>query len=247
MGKHIQTHLHRAVEIASDDIILMAMQKTNHFVIDDALIKMMSREDVSESMVAMVQAGIARLPYPELLVEFAVNEQSRAFVMLKEIDNGWSADIAQISHGSAVKVTEKPCKVTLVGEQLVVWESSDQQDGRLAIFSIAVAMVVINMRAISRDRIVCGSLNEKRIRTGKSVIPTHTLLRIGTVTLSDGREVPFGSPEHRHMKLHMRRGHARNQAFGKDLSERKLIYIPPSFVGIGRFEDISQVKRILTK
>lgn len=92
----IFTQLHRALENTWSDGLqlqrLRAMAMLPHFVFERELFLQLQGDSMVKSMVAMKEAGVLRLPYPEMLVELWLGAKPfsdfRYFVRLKEAGPG---------------------------------------------------------------------------------------------------------------------------------------------------------------
>lgn len=252
-SKYIATRLHQALELAPDDRDLQTMAGKPHYVIDRRLTEMFGREDVAKSITAIIEAGLARLPFPELVVEFDAEESVRRFVLLAETPDltGFDASIATLS-GPALTVTSTPTRVNIVQIPTPGFHVEHSQGSELdrlaAVFAAAVAMLMLNIQGIDKELIEPRALNAQRTAKGRPSVPRHTLLRIGTVVDSEGRSTRFS--DGRHMPLHLRAGHVRHQAYGKGHLDRKLIYIPPVLVNFKPGDEtrpVPQPRKILTR
>ena len=248
--KYIATKLHRALEMAPDEPALRAMTDAPHYVIDRRLIEMFGRDDVTKSISALIEAEIARLPFPHLVVEFEAEDRVRRFAHISEQAGGFACTMATLND-PALTITREPVEVGItrlpvVGFYVRNGQSSDL-DRLAAVFAVAVAMLMLNTQGIEKELIEARALNTSRVASGKPAVPRHTLLRIGTVIDAHGNEVSFSNS--RHMPLHLRAGHVRHQAFGKGRTERKLVYIPPTLVNFKPIDvdrPVPQPKRVVS-
>lgn len=248
--KYIATRLHHALEMAPDEPALLAMTTAPHYVIDNRLIEMFGRDDVTKSITALIEAGIARLPFPGLVVEFEAEDSVRRFAHLAEQPEGFGCTMATLN-GPALTITRDPVEVGITRLPVVGFYVRNGQSSELdrlaAVFAVAVAMLMLNTQGIEKELIEVRALNASREVRGKPAVPRHTLLRVGTVIDAHGNEVSFSSS--RHMPLHLRAGHVRHQAFGKGRVERKLVYIPPTLVNFrpaDAGQPIPQPKRVVS-
>lgn len=241
--RYIATRLHQALEIAPDDRDLAMMAAAPHYVIDRQLSDMLAREDVARSIAALIEAGIARLPFPSLVVEFDDGLGVRRFAHLFEFGDEFRCVMA-VLNGPALTVTRDPISVRLSSSAKaglhVSGPSASALDQLAAAFGAAVAMLMLNIQGIEKDVIVPHALNAARAKNQKPAVPRHTLLRIGTVVDKSGRETSFGNV--RHMPLHLRAGHVRHQACGKGRVDRRLVYIPPTLVNFKPGDDKAAAK-----
>lgn len=251
--KYIATRLHQALEMAPDDPDVVILASKPHYVVDRRLTEMFAREDVARSITAVIEAGLARLPFPELVVEFDAEDSVRRFVLLRESPGQVQFEASIITlNGPALTVTREPTTIGIArfpvpGFQ-VGHSSGSELDRLAAVFAAAVAMLMLNIQGIDKELIEPRALNAQRVAKGRPAIPRHTLLRIGTIIDSHGNQARF--TDGRHMPLHLRAGHVRHQACGKGNADRKLIYIPPVLVNFKPGDEdrpVPQPKKLLAR
>jgi hypothetical protein len=248
-NKYIATTLHKAIELAPDDDLLQEAATLPHYVIDPRLVEMLGREDVHRSISAMIEAGMARLPFQKMLVEFDAENGVRRFTILRENEgqDGFTADLMAFSRG-VLTVSQRRVSVDLTGTGIGVRFHATEIDGLAAGFAVAIALMMLNTQGIEREAIVPRALNKSREARGLPSVPRHTIVRIGTIVDALGREHAYSGV--RHMPLHLRAGHARRQHFGRGRSEIKWVYIPPTLVNFKPGDELRTVrmpKRVLTK
>src|SRR4051812_13090312 len=113
MTKYIATKLHKALELAPDEEFFQRCSRLPHYVVDPSLVELLLRGDVRASINAMVEAGIARLPFGEMLVEIETSP-TRNFVLLEEYQDQFRAYVG-VLHGSSdvAEVDIHPYTLTL--------------------------------------------------------------------------------------------------------------------------------------
>lgn len=223
----IATKLHKLAELA-DDPLLADFERAPKYVVAPDLMEILARPDVQRSIVAMVEAGIARLPFSPLLVEFSVDATIRRFVLLEEVADGIAARQALLARDYMAIVSPSRVIVTIADDGLSVSKHADEKEGMATALAVSIALLMLNVRGIDKDVIEAEALNRRRVLSGKPPIPKHTVVRVGTVYDRSGRAVGAGSG--RKMPVHLRAGHSRMQAHGPERSERKQVYIPPVLV-----------------
>lgn len=62
--------------------------KAAHYVVTPGLVEVMERSDIAKSIMAVHEAGITSLPFPEMLIEFECLEGFREFVLLRQYEHG---------------------------------------------------------------------------------------------------------------------------------------------------------------
>lgn len=217
------TRIHKLTEIVdAGDLPTVA----HHYVISDDLLRAMAREDVQRSIASLIEAGMARLPFSSILVEFSAMPGTSRFVFLEEAPDHISAMTSFMSEKVTTTPT-LPAFVKIKNGALGIDGAASEADALAIVMGTAFAMLMLNIQGIEKVHIATAALNKARAQLGKPIIPTHTLLRIGTVFDRLGNPVKGPAAL---LTVYMRAGHARNQACGKDWSERKLIYIYPVLV-----------------
>lgn len=103
----IKTKLHRIREIIDSNsgvvktkersLILERMEAANKYFVDRDVVELMNREDVQLSIAAMIDAGVARLPFNPLLIEYATISKDdhpiHCCVLLTEQDDSIGAEV----------------------------------------------------------------------------------------------------------------------------------------------------------
>lgn len=207
---------------------------------------LMQREDVQSSYKAVVEAGINRLPYPKMVIEFDsfVNPRIHYVVTLEEHNIPGSkvlikacahfmdsaTGVVDMSDGYVLALTS-PNLIEIYSQALLndSWEPDivEIYKGCVA-FSIYVALVMLNTKGIHKTVIETSKLNKKRLRQNEAPIPTHTRISLGVVYRRDGKGEYFGG--HKKMPVHLRSAHTRMQPCGPNNEDRKLVFIPACIV-----------------
>lgn len=224
----IATKLHMLEELGVDDPLLGRMMAAPKYAIAPQLVAILSRPDVQTSIWAMIEAGIARLPYAPLLIEFSVWPTVHRFVLLDEADGGFTLrDIVLVENRAAV-VSPSEIRVGIAPGAITVDRHADESEGLAAALAVSIALLMLNIRGVDKQVIEASALSRARQKRGKPAIPSHTLLRVGTIYDRSGRGVAAGSG--RHMPVHLRAGHVRQQPCGPASADRKPVFIPPVLV-----------------
>ena len=240
----IKTALHKFVEMTGGEEPRFSGHP--HYVIDQSLIDMMTRADVQSSISAMVEAEIARLPYPKMVVEFELTNDARRFVVLEEQGGSLAACVATLYRNRMVTVSDSPIAVHVTASQIAV-ASGAGEDARAVGLATAMALLLLNTKGVSKDVIDPERLNRARIAKGIPPVPKHTVLRIGTVYSRDGAEHTVGGGGTRTMAIHMRAGHTRSQPCGPGNLDRKIIYLPPVIVNYRPGDDVKIPTRVIRR
>ena len=241
-----------------DNIILLrdCIQNSPKFLVDKDLHQLMTgAEGVKESLGALHEAGIMHVPFPNIVVEIPnfSEELLSVLVLIKEIpesgreylDEAWELTLLSITNKevllapayfkicwepngwgvSADKALYLPDNLSfdwesLVSEYQYVWPKT-------VCYALQCMLLLMNTRGV--EKIVVEPperLNKQRVRKHRPSIPKYSLIRIGHVYQSNGTT----TKEHRHQRVHWRRGHTRNQRYGPKRTETRLVYIAPILV-----------------
>jgi len=244
MTKYIATKLHKAIELAPDEEFFAHCATLPHYVIDPTLTELLARSDVQASVRAMVEAGIARLPFAEMLLELPGAGDLRHFVVLAETAGQFTATCGALK-GEQVAEVSPPYRLELRDAEIRVNADRRSHEAWMYISAMAlgVALLMLNIQGVEKEIIAPVKLNKSRVASGKLSIPTHSVMRIGHVYDSDGNRVGMGTG--RQMPVHMRAGHARRQHYGEGNLLEKIVYIPPVLVNFKPGESVKVPKRVL--
>lgn len=275
---NIGTKLHDALSIADENEpnspgaqALRVMSQIPNFVIDKELKqffqKMPGKDNTSviqESTLAMFKAGVAKLPYPELMIELWGSDNARFFFGISETEKFGEYKVIGMEYWCKypdqrdTKNYNQPCLVDAPikiefqfsqntgpgGEPEWLTKFSDIaefKDERMnaaishAIAAINVALIMSHMGELDREVIDPTKLNKHRERSGKVSINTHIIVRIGHVYDHAGRKIKITDANRRSMPIHMRAGHTKRQPHGKPWLED-----PENAVAVAR---MSQAER----
>lgn len=214
------------------------------FVMDPDLMEAMDVSVVGMSIKSMIEAEVLRLPYRQMILECTFNDlPDESFFAIIE---GSQITVVSYYADSACLYPTKFDYLALVDgkgsglqftfrDAFLTWDLDDELSTRIDEYLskvvgrlLGVAFVVTNLQGVDRQLVECPALNKQRVKKGKVPVPSYTYLRIGHVYKRTGERIKYvkGSQT----KVYMRRGHTRNQAFGKGNLDRKLIYIEPVLV-----------------
>lgn len=243
--RYIATRLHKALELAADDDFLLRCATLPHYVIDKSLSDLLTRGDVRASIDAMIEADIAHLPFPEMLIEIDTGS-ARSFVVLAEADGAFRASMAVLRGEEAVEVDPDPMTIQLGDAAMEVRTEAGRSHAswmRTAGVCLGIALLMLNIQGVEKEVIEPTRLNRSRVACGKPSIPGHSVMRIGHVYDRNGVRQGFGVG--RQMPVHLRAGHARRQHYGENNTLIKTVYIPPVLVNFKPGAEVNQPKRIL--
>lgn len=219
--------------------LVKAMMKSPCYVVSSEVVGMLLRTDVARTVQVLCDAGLARLPYPQLLVEFTMSNTSefRDFVLLEEIRGQIRARCAllRVADNVAMMFNESLyIDVTPQGLDFVNLSKTAYGDdeSKHVVSSVAlgvsIALIMLNTKGIDKKVVEVHALNKHRVRKGKVAIPTHTVIHIGTVYRRDG------TSEKHHggwsMPMHLRQAYTRNQHYGPGNESVRPVFIPSCVV-----------------
>lgn len=245
MSKYIATRLHKAIELAPDEEFFLLCSRLPHYVIDMSLIELLGRSDVQQSVAAMVEAGIARLPFAEMCIEMQASPEVRHYVVLAEAAGAFRARVGASYLEEAAEVAPGDYDLEIIDATIRARTSVPSHEAWMYVSAMAlgVALLMLNIQGVEKEVIEPTKLNKQRKALGKPKVPTHTVMRIGHVYDQNGNRVGYGSG--RTMPVHMRAGHARRQHYGEGNTLEKIVYIPPVLVNFKPGAEVKQPKRIL--
>jgi hypothetical protein len=182
-----------------------------------------------------MEAGICRLPFSPMMVEFSATNEFRWMILLEEID------------GVDDKYTIKcQCVFLHLKTDTTYYSSRDAklfmdtqgfscenvrvtQDAHAAICAVTMALLLLNTKGIEKEVITPTKFNAVRQKSGKPAVPTITVLRIGTVydRNDKGHKYIAGTG---HKRVHFRSGYTRRQHYGPQNSLVKMVHIPSCLV-----------------
>lgn len=233
----IGTKLHIAQAVAKgDEPLLDRMLEAPKYVMSAEVVQMLLRDDVQRAVMSVLEAGIGRLPYSPVTIEFET-EAVRYFTLLSETDveNEIAVEIAWL------KVTPEAERVCVVVHTTIVRLETNGFEVRVAGKDELVAYVaggaccfailMLNTRGIEKRVIETDKLNRARAKCGdgRPLVPRHTVVHIGTIYDKSGRAHSVTGTG-RHMPVHLRSGFTRRQHYGKGNEETKLVFIAPCLV-----------------
>lgn len=199
------------------------------YVVDSSLIDVLKRDDIFSSIQALIEAGIMRLPYTPMFLEFDITDSGRWFVLIEEKDDGFLCQTFFLHRATDICVYSSKNIIVEAGKEgFLAYNCKKQEDGYAAICAASMALLFLNTKGIDKVYIEAPEkLNKKRVNSGKEPVPSITVLRIGTVYDQHGNG---DSTKTNRKRVHLRCAHARRQHYGKNFSEVKWVYIPPVLV-----------------
>lgn len=237
------------------------MMGAHHFVIQDEAIELMTRSDVAATIQALHDAKLTRLPYPSVLIEFDETKDSklRHFVLLEELSGHdafkptWGFYDMKQEFGGIQIIPAKlafhqgaDMEFTYTAEGDLGWQGDLMKHGASVCRMAAdICFMLLNTKGIEKEVITCEPLNKQRKKRGKATIPRHSYVHLSRVYRVDGSYQNYNPRIHR--KMHLRKGHVRNQRFGPGLEETRVIYIEPILVNYDPDQKIEKKIKVVTK
>lgn len=226
----IATKLHRLAELGVDDpLVTVRMHQATKYVIGDDVVGVMPREDIQKSVLAVIEADIARLPVSPMLVEFNVNPTIpvRRFVLLEEAsETTIRARVVTLVRRDFASVSDSDILATLTTDGVHIDRHADEREGLVAGLAVSFALLMLNVRGVEKELIEVVRLNKRRAEKRQHPIPSHTVVRIGHVYDSDGHpRGPTYGVGHKQMGIYFRPAHVRRQHYGPGNAETKVIFV----------------------
>lgn len=227
----------RKQSIDECEAIVARMLTAPTYCVDIEVVKLLQRADVMNTLKALIEAGIARLPFNPMVLEFSppVDLPSRYFCLLTEKDDktitSGTARLSRDHHELIIGTDDYEIELLQEGMVLHNMQAEKDASGWASVVALSIALLMLNTQGIEKEVIHTDRINKRRAahNDGRPPIPRHTVVRIGTIYDRSGKAHSVGGSG-RHMPVHLRAGHVRHQHFGKGNEEVKLIYIPPCIV-----------------
>lgn len=261
-AEHVRTlppwrgHPSAAPTVAGNDLqtLFEAFIEMPLYIMDHSIDELFRSGQAQRSVSEMFKADVAKLPFPELLVECWDGSRVRHFVSLKQLDDDPQFFYAVITWegGPNGGIWMEQCAAggiswrpeLEVEGHLGVWElrsegmrgaTPDAKDKdyvqRVAAFALNFALLMSHVAGLEREVIETPpKLHKARVRSGKPSVAKYHLVRIGHVYDKAGNKVAITEGNRRTMPVHMRSGHIRNQPYGPGRELRKPIWIAPVLV-----------------
>jgi hypothetical protein len=109
----------------------------------------------------------------------------------------------------------------------------------VSVKALAIALLMLNNRSVAKEHVDTTPLNRARMKNNKLPIPAYTVLKIGTIYDRHGRSV--SNPTGRHMPVHWRCAHIREQRYGPGFTKVRPILIAATLVNFQSDTDIDKV------
>lgn len=246
-----------------------AYKETPHYVLTDDLVRVMKADTVTATIRALMDAGVARLPYKFCLVELnqttIQGSRGRAFVWLGEDEDcpqQWFAHLTFLHPDGRVVGMHAGCRIRLgyaqVGELSheeveanhgVMFEIKPTQEtlDNTMVFALGVLLTLTHTRGVAKEEVTSETLrklNKARASRGKHEVLPYTLYKIGHVYTSKGDKVTY-APGCK-MRPHLRAGHTRRQRYGSGRNETKIVFIEPVLVNCASMDEVQMRPRVVS-
>lgn len=205
-------------------------------------------EDYSHAVAVAIEAGRTELPYGTMLIEWNDNPDERIFWMIEGGGGNsyqiWPAFHYRRAKRSMVFGDYFPASFTSKGEAFVkryrgsvptpLLRSFIDSYAPTAGIALCLAMTLHVRGIVTREPApISPKLDAARTKSGKPPITKdYVTVHIGYATDKQGQNHAYEEGRG-HVKPHVRAGHYRNQAVGRNRQERKRIWINPYLVNYG--------------
>ena len=259
MSSPIRTRIHilasnvdpKTNQFGRDNKIVQDMMKAASFVIDRDVVALVNREDAKKSVKALVEAGLWKLPFNPMVIEYETDGgpegKAHSFVYLYEKGEDIIGRVVLMELGNFTAMCAiDEMTARILNKEIMVdagrYEKQSNPAHKLFLHTFAVsvhlALLMLNTKGIEKEVVhVPPSFNKKRVAKGRASIPSHTVVHIGTIYRRDGSAIKRDGHGGWHMPMHWRCGYTRRQHFGKNREEEKMVYIPPCIVNFKPDED----------
>lgn len=228
--------------------VLTTMAEAPKFVFTNDVIRFLRAhsDDVRASLSAAIRAGHCELPHAPMVVEYENDfpgTDSRFFWL---IDNdpkgrGFVLNLALLERhltGRPVGVVDDALGIDLRSDpslQTFAFYGPKDRTPHLRGQAVAASLMalLLHVRGIVTrpPREVSPKLDNARTKRGQlPVTKDYVTVHIGYVTDRSGRRHDYAEGLGGHVRVHLRRGHMRNQACGEGWQDHKPIWIDPVLV-----------------
>lgn len=242
-------------QIATASLFFEQVSRHPRFVFDADLVRMSMTDEVAQSALDMVEAGVFRLPFPEISVEIVNPDQNvRDFYIVTLEQPAYST---RITSTIACMTERSNPPFVMVLELLFETSFEKGPDGKLMFdtrvrgdehlinnddamapylkaknVAIVCATVVLQTLGLRRVTVDAPKLSRARVARGRAPIVPYTRITIGKVYRGADHDesdeyVPGKSP-----RPHWRRGHTRRYHYGAGRAETRVRWIPARMVAM---------------
>jgi len=222
--------------------VLSVLEGAAHYVVDDRVARLVSREGMERSFRAMVDAGVEGLPFDPILLEYqSPLLRGRSFVRLSSqplvpvqlasenhrpdlwaypvvmspapgMPDSYVVAMAQVDGPIPVIWNREPGPAYIV--YYAPGKSRLDLDLSLEVsMAMSLAMLMLNTRGVETEHVSMERLDRQRRAQGRLPIGDYSVVRIGHIYDREGRAHSVGGSG-RHMPVHWRAAHVRNMRFG---------------------------------
>ena len=206
-------------------------------------------EVLMETTMAMHEAGIYKLPFPEMVISLDINEiNAHAVLREEEGTNSFSGHFLLSKNNIPVEfdteITSKEqginnIKLSIDRQRFPNFATKDVTNSLVDIvsFIMNITVVMMSISLIDREEVIPPpKLNAARVKRGKEPIRPYTYMNI--TRLLKSQQGNNSTVTGRVMPIHMRAGYVRRQNYGPNNSLSKLIYIEPVIVNFHTGEEL---------
>jgi hypothetical protein len=227
-----------------------------HYVANEEVCKLSMSDDVRKTVKAMLKAGIQEIPFDPILIEFdsvVSGSRARCFVRIQrrpllplyksyndqENVAFYAYPIILVSgfkHYELLLVMfapDMPAEISYRDHDFTIRQRDKTPNLEplyyAAVQGFLIGQLMLNTRGIEKEHICTAKLDKIHAKKGRPKIGGYSVLKIGTVYDKSGKGHDRQSTG-RHMPVHYRAGHVRQQPFGPGRKKVRPIFIAPCLV-----------------
>lgn len=233
----IRSKLHTLLESYTDDTPLRRdLMSDPLFLFDDEIADLLLKSKAArQSFDALAEFGHLHLPYLKMTLQFKGTGSSSSltmFVSLREEDGVfWGRTVFMSPDGSAV-ICEKGTTLKPDRDSFeCTVDGGTRADAQIAAAAVIMGVLMTYIGGLDREVVEAPErLNRKRVQKGREPVRGYSYVHVARVVDRSGQTHERGGSTGRHMPIHMRAGHVRQQVYGPERSLRKPIWVPPVLV-----------------
>lgn len=225
--------------------VLDRMAKAPKFVFSDDVLHFMNlhKDEYSDAIELAAKVGQTSLPHDPMVVEYDNVDApwSRSFWLIEQHERGYRTWLAQRSSGNRVIVFDGSFSAFFTRNGKIASGAYSKEKllpvltelERHHAWTPLYFAMTLNIRGIVTrpPPPAVPKLDKARAKKGlPPVTRDYITVHIGFVTDKQGNKVAYREGVGGHVRVHLRRGHIRNQACGPGLRDHKEIWIPWTLV-----------------
>lgn len=245
----LDVYLHIARDRHALELMQTSIRQADKFELPTPPTDEESLVEISETWKALKEAGLVKLPYPDVYLE-SVMETSKAIKLRVGLFVSKSG-VPESAGPTAFYTTLYLCSLSpstkgwdapvITTEKEGDWDLSGRREGHITKeqtgFIIRVMMrwffFLLTSRQTSRVKYAAPDrLNKARLKSRKEPLDAYTKVLLPNWRETSGKASIRGPiDERKRPRLHYRRGHHRSQRYGEGRKLTKMVYIPHTMVG----------------